>query len=115
MFIAVLAITAVGVNLSFGIEEQKNDAYIQFGKNIEALADPENDVDYTKGYANDPQDCEVSETVRCEIPIEIPKLGINCTIGFSYTVSHPGTKNYCLYTAGGSGCSYHECKINGSN
>ncbi len=48
---------------------------------------------------------------RCDFEIFIPFRGF-CKIGFSYPVEYDGTRNYCIYTGGASGCSYHECKKN---
>lgn len=111
--IAIIAISAIGINISFG--ERQNSVSMRFFNNIESLADPENTVDYSKGYVNNPESCTVTETVECSIPIYIPVLKGFCTVGFSYTLDYEGTRNYCTYTGGDSGCSFHECKKNDSN
>lgn len=84
-----------------------------FLKNVEALADGEGSSgNYSKGYINNPQPCTVTETVQCSFSIPVKWLEW-CKIHFSYTVDHAGTQNYCTYTGGNSGCSYHTCIKNG--
>lgn len=72
-------------------------------------------VDYTTGYINNPVDCSVSKTGRCQVTGYIPigNIWVNCSIGFNYSYLVKGTKNYCTYTGGPSGCTYHECEENG--
>lgn len=98
-FISIIVITAVAVNLSLDLKDN-NSIYF---RNIEAMAgggESTGGVNYSKGYINDPKSCKISETVRCEVPIYIPVLNTHCKVGFSYTVKHEGTQNYCLYTGG---------------
>lgn len=110
VLIFIIILTAVAVNLSLRLDKINSI----FFKNTESIASGENSggVNYSKGYINDPKICTISETVRCDIPIYLPMYNTFCKIGFSYTVKHEGTQNYCLFTGGSSGCSYHECKRN---
>ncbi|PWD99013.1 hypothetical protein [Marinilabilia rubra] len=70
--------------------------------------------DYSVGYINNPEECTITETVECTIGgIIYTQWGpIDCTIGFSYPITHDGTQNYCTYTGGPGGCSFHTCQKN---
>lgn len=71
-------------------------------------------VDYSKGYTNNPQPCTVVEyeTHQYCFKVYIPwkgEWGVVCEWDYSQRKEYPGTSNYCTYSAGGSGCSYHTC------
>lgn len=109
--VTILLVVVIGV--SMGLNEL--DKKIMLLNSVEALATPEQGgtggVDYSKGYINDEKPCTITETAHCSVSIYIPFYGY-CSVEFDYTVDHEGTKNYCKYTGGPSGCSFHECKKN---
>ena len=74
-------------------------------------------VDYSKGYTNNPQPCTVVEyeTHQYCFKVYIPwkgEWGVVCEWDYSQRKEYPGTQNFCLYTGGGSGCSYFSCRKN---
>ncbi len=70
-------------------------------------------IDYSIGYKDDPQPCTVVEYVQNEYCFEIwiPHYGWKtvCEWTYSQKLEFPGIQNYCDYTGGPSGCSYHGC------
>lgn len=76
-------------------------------------------VDYSKGYVNNNQPCNVSQVVHCEFGFTIPDWvpyvgGTSCTYSWDKVIQKAGTENYCTYTGGSSGCSFHPCRENGT-
>lgn len=74
-------------------------------------ASAQGEVNYSVGYIDNPQPCEVTETRNCSIVLCYG--GFCCRLGFDYTVTFKGTQNYCTYTGGPSGCTPHACIKNG--
>ena len=74
-------------------------------------------VDYSKGYVNNFQDCTVVEYVSNKycFQVYIPWKGVwevVCEWTYNQRQEYPGTQNPCLYTGGGSGCTYFVCRRN---